>query len=302
MRRRPRNWHAVQSAIVLTLLGMMVTGCSVPLGGPHYISANSTVDPFTSARTKTERYYQAGLADEQQGNWSQALEDLRKASTWDPDQRQDIANALGRAQAQSDWQSAQRPGTAATAQSGTSSSRAGDQSTIPSSGTPPAASATEPNSDPVKHVASDRFPYAIFVPQDWVVKQARTAQQPADTFLVPTGMGSSALVMIMDESADFGITLDDLYIATPKTLNAGGIHNVQIFDRRQVAGQPAYILSYLPTSGAGMIAVRHAIFVTPEKAWHVILLATPVVTASLAQKFSAMLDAFEFTGSAFPTQ
>ena len=108
--------------------------------------------------------------------------------------------------------------------------------------------------------------------------------------------------MITVEPTPFSVTLDELYVATGKSLAAEGVNSVEIVSRRAVAGQPAYIMSYLDSTASGMISIRHAIFVTPGKAWHVILLAAPSITSELDRAFNTMLDSFEFKATAFPVQ
>lgn len=302
MTRGTRRWCVGRELLALFILIAALTGCDLQFGQPQYISAQSSVDPFATVRKKAEQYYQAGLTEEQKGNWANALKDFRQASTWDHDGRQDIADALSRAQAQVDWQTAQKPTNEPATQPPTSSSSAAANTTIGASRTPLASVVNNTGTGLMKHFDSANFPYSVAVPQNWIVHQGGSAQHPADEFVAPSTATSNALVLITVEPAKFQMTLDGFYIAASKSLGAQGIHNVQIFNRRQVAGQPAYILTYLDTTGLGSVSVRHAIFVTPGKAWQVILLAAPAVTSALNQTFSAMLDSFDIRASAFPTQ
>ena len=282
-------------------LMLVFSACGVPLGGTRYIPADSTADPFASIRAKAEQYYQAGLTDERTGNWNKALDDFRQASQWDHDERQDIANALSRAQAQVDWESYRKV-----------TSRL--VTPVPVTPTAPAESVT-PNAIPpqgtvgsstvnasTKRFVSLRYPYIVSVPRDWTTENGGTAQLPADVFNGTSDEERGALVMIMVEPADFGISLDQFYYAIAKSLKSNGVNDVEIVDRRKVAGMPCYVLSYLDSTDNGLVAVRHVIFVTPGKAWHVILLATPSITASLNSMLDSMLDSFEFQASAFPVQ
>lgn len=283
--------------VLLALFALLtaLSGCTVAIGGTHYVPANSTADPFSSVRAKAEKYYQAGLVDAQKGDWSKALDEFRQASMWDHDGRQDIADALSRAQAQVDWQSYRQAGPIATF-------AAPSATVTPQDTAPQATQVADSPSATMKHFESQIFPYSVYIPRDWATKQEGSDQEPADTFVGTSGANSRALVMVSVEPAGFSTSLDQLYLATKDALEAQGVKNIEIYSRRQVDGQPAYVLSYIDSAESVTLSVRHAIFVTPGRAWHVVLFASPSITAALDQTFIAMLDSFKFNATAFPVQ
>ncbi len=300
MARQRWDWRTAWTIALLLALLTTLVACDLPVGREHYTRAGSGIDPFANVRAKADEYYQAGLTAERNGDWRTALEDFRQASLWDHDGRQEIADALNRAETQADWQAYRQTSgsSGATMSTPPVESHANSDPTLPSStGTPGTAA-----SAPLKRFSSQSFPYSIAFPRDWVEEPGGTNELPADTFLGSAGPNTGTLVLVTVEPADFNITLDELDVATERGLSAQGINSVQIYATRQVAGQPAYVLSYLDSTGSGTVSVRHAIFVTPGMAWHVILLASPAVTAELDKTLNAMLDSFEFTASAFPVQ
>ncbi len=300
MWQQQSKWRNRRTIVLLLAMLTLFAACDLPIGKEHYTPAASGTDPFASVRAKADEYYQAGLAAERNGDWKAALQNFRQASLWDHDGRQDIADALSRAEAQADWQAYRQTSSSGGASQPPPGTASGD---IPSP-TPakPTPVPTAPATSQLRQFDSQSFPYSIGIPKDWVEEPGGTSELPADTFLGGSAAKSGSLVMITVEPASFSITLDEFYVATEHALNAQGINSVQIHDRRQVAEQPAYVLSYLDSTGSGTVSVRHAIFVTPGKAWHIILLASPSVTAELDTTFNAMLDSFQFKASAFPVQ
>src|SRR5579884_3829860 len=95
-----RRISEVRGALCLLLALLMTLSACVAPGSRRYLPANAGIDPFGSARARAEQFYENGLSYENQGNWRKALDDYRQARLWDPDNRQDIQDALRRAQAQ----------------------------------------------------------------------------------------------------------------------------------------------------------------------------------------------------------
>jgi hypothetical protein len=256
--------------LLLTAL-IMFTACASPLGGRQYLPAGTGIDPYQNARAQAEEYYQEGLTAESQGHMEQALNDLRQARIWDHDGRQDIQTALSRVEANTNRQSPIEP--------------------TPTSAVPGIA---------LRSFQSLVFPYSISVPVDWTTKKEVTNDQPIDTFIRPASASLNAVVLITVDPIKTGATLDQLYVASKRSLESEGVSGVQIVDRRVVGEQPAYVLSYRTTIDSRQASVLQAILVTPVHAWHIILIATPSTTAELVKTFDVMLDSVTFQASAFP--
>jgi hypothetical protein len=258
--------------ILLLLAALLVlAACDTPLGGRRYLPADTAIDPYQSARAQAEQYYRAGLTAESQGNMNQALDDFRQARVWDHDGRQDIRAALSRAEESVNRQALVVP--------------------TPASADPGIA---------VRRFQSLAFPYAMSVPVDWMTKQSSSNDQPVDTFTRPATTTLNAFVLIMVDPIRSGATLDDLYVASKRSLESEGVSGVQIVDRRLVGGQPAYVMGYRAIVDSTQGSILHAIVVTPAHAWHIILIATPSTTSELVKTFDVMLDSLIFEASAFP--
>lgn len=295
----------------LTLLALfpLLAGCASGFGGARYLPADAGVDPFSTVRTRAQQYYQAGQTSEEKGDWRKALDDYQQARLWDPDSRQDIADAIGRAQSQLDLR-AKPPATPPPTPR--------PVLPHPSAPTPePTAAPNAPHAQPtptprppatgaalagMRAFHSKNFPYSISYPSNWLAKEGDAQGSSSDTFLGEPAKGTGALVIVSMEQVDPRVTLETLYAATAQVLQAGGAQNVQVAERRQVGGQPAYVLSYRASSDSGQVTARHAIFLTPGFAWHVVLLATPTTTPALLDTFTAMLDSLQLAPGAFPTQ
>ena len=282
---------------VLALLPVLA-GCTAPGAGAHYLPANTAVDPYSAVRARAISFFQAGANEERQGNWRKALDDYRQARLWDPDNRQDIQDALDRAQARVDAMAPLPP---------TPSSQGNVSQPAPVPTAPPAAQraqAPTPTATAsragVRAFQSHNFPYTISYPADWLAKQGGTSQQPIDTFVGQPAPNVAAVVMITEEPIDSAATLDEISAATARDLASRGINDVQVAERRQVDGQLAYVLTYHLMDEIGKPYARHAILVTPGHAWQVILLATPGTTPDLVKTFDAMLDSLQLLPSAFP--
>ncbi|HET7036621.1 MAG TPA: hypothetical protein VFI42_13135 [Thermomicrobiaceae bacterium] len=295
--------------LVLLALFPLLAGCATGLSGPHYLPADAGVDPYSTVRARAQQYYQTGQSSEEQGQWRKALDAYQQARLWDPDNRQDIADAIGRAQSELDAQ---------TKPPATPPPTPRPVPTRPSAPTPeptqpPAEAHAQPTPTPrpaatgaavagLRAFHSKNFPYSISYPSTWLAKEGDAQGSTSDTFLGEPSKGTGALVIVSMEQVDPRVTLDTLYAATAQVLEAGGTQNVQVAERRQVGGQPAYVLSYRASSDSGQVTARHAIFLTPGFAWHVVLLATPTTTPALLQTYEAMLDSLQLAPGAFPTQ
>jgi hypothetical protein len=269
--RRRDHWTHFHWLIVLVLIATL-TGCIT--SDQRYLPADTGIDPFDATRERAESYFESGLVHERQGEWNAALKDFRQAFLWDPDRRQDIQDALTRAQSKTESQTARSP-------------------RVPLAG-------GDGSTTDMKLFTSNSLPYSIAFPSDWKATREDKDQQPIDTFQGYSGSTVAAVVMITVEPVRSDATLDMLYTATRQELEATGINDVRIAEHRQVGGQPSNILSYHIATSPGNASVRHAVFLTPGRAWHVILLATPATTPDLLKTFATMLDSLELLSSAFP--
>lgn len=284
----------LRDAVVLLALLPVLAGCG-PFGGPHYTPAGASVDPYRAVRAQAQQFYQAGVAQEQQGHWRDALNDYQQARLWDPDNRQDIQDALNRMQTRVDGP-APSPTAPPSPKLDPSPAPTAPPSTQHAEVPTPATGFSQAQMHSYK---SQRLPYSISYPEGWLEKSGGTSQQPIDTFVGQTASNAAAVVSITEESTG-GATLDELAAAVKQQLQAAGINDVQLAERRQVGGLPAYLLAYHVTDGAMTSTVRHAIFVTPGHAWHVILLAVPGATPDLLKNFDAMLNSLQLLSPAFP--
>lgn len=286
----------LRGAVVLLALLPLLAACG-PFGGTHYLPAGTNVDPYRSIRERAQQFYRAGVAQEQQGHWRDALNDYQQARLWDPDNRQDIDDALGRMQARVGGSVTPSPTTPP------------DSPSVPSStpAVPPPAQAgvqSTPaiglNQASMHSFTSQSFPYRISYPQNWMAKPGGTGQQPIDSFVGQPTPHIAVVVSITEEPVGGGATLDELAAAVSSQLKSTGINDIQLAERRQVSGLPAYVVAYHVTDGAATSSVRHAFFVTPGHAWHVILLAVPGTTPDILNTFDAMLDSMQVQAQALP--
>lgn len=268
---RRNHWMRIHLLIALVLTTALA-GCAT--SEPNYLPADTGIDPFGPTRERAESYFESGLAHERQGEWHAALKDYRQARLWDPDNRQDIQDALTRAQTRADSQAAPSPTAPVTEDDG---STAG-----------------------MDVFTSTSFPYSIAYPSDWEATQGETDEYPIDTIAGQPSPTVAALVMITVEPVASDTTLETLVTATSQQLETTGVNDVRIADRRAVGGQPAVILSYHIATSSGNASARHVIFLTPDNAWHIILLAMPATTPDLLEIFDTMLDSLELQSSAFP--
>lgn len=285
--------RALRELVVLVALLPVLAGCTLA-GATHYLPADTTADPLRAVRARAEAFYEAGTKHEQQGNWKQALNDYQQAKLWDPESRRDIQDAVSRMQARVAAMGPPAPNAAPTPSEAPSAQASSDPPT------PSTTAAVSSSQAGMREFHSPSLPYTIAYPQDWLAKQAGTRQQPIDTFVGQPARDVAAVVMITSESVDGGTTLEEVSAATVSQLKAAGINDVQTAERRTVGGLPAYVLSYYVKDDSGTAAARHAILVTPGRAWHVVLLATPGTTPELLKTFDAMLDSLHLLSPAFP--
>lgn len=281
MMARGRDARQVLHRVVALLaLLPLLTGCTLS-GGTRYLPANAADDPYRTVRARAQEFYQAGVERERQGDWRQALDDYQQARLWDPDNRQDIKDAVGRMQARV---GATAPRLKPPAQA---------------DGARPQVTPTAPSAG-MRTFESTSFPYGISYPEDWLAKPDGTSEQPIDTFLGQPAPNVAAMVMITVEPIESSATLDELSAVITRELHASGVHDVRLAERRLVSGLPAYLLTYHVTAGAETGSRRHVLFLTPGRAWHVVLLAAPGTTPDLLKTFDAMLDSIELQSPAFP--
>lgn len=284
----------VETLVLLALLPLL-TGCG-PFGGTHYLPAGTSVDPYQGVRERAQEFYQSGLEQEHQGHWSEALKDYQQARLWDPDNRQDIDDALSRAQSRVDGTVTLSPTTPSTSPS--------EPAATPDEPPAQAGVASTPSSHlsqtGMRSFTSQSFPYRISYPQGWMAKQGGNGRQPIDSFVGQPTPHVAVVVSITEDSINSGATVDAVASAVASQLKSTGINDIQLAERRQVSGLAAYVVAYHVTDGAATSSVRHAMFVTPGHAWHVILLAVPGTTPDLLHTFDAMLDSMQVQAPALP--